>query len=128
MKFCPKSISCFKILNEAKINGHIVFTTHSPATIAGLHRKNVYVMSMGKASPAPSETYNRSLDEIMEEHMLVSMRPLEYSALVQEFRNAVIYNHKDLALSKLEQIQELIGAEDPFLITARIALNRLEEQ
>ena len=117
-----------KLINEAKINGHIIFTTHSPATIAGLHRKNVYVMAMGKASPAPSETYNRSLDEIMEEHMLVSMRPLEYSVLVQEFRNAVMHNHKDLAMSKLEQIQELIGAEDPFLITARIALNRMEEQ
>ena len=116
-----------KLINEARINGHIIFTTHSPATIAGLRRKNVYVMSMGKASPAPSETYNRSLDEIMEEHMLVSMRPLEYSVLVQEFRNAVMHNHKDLALSKLEQIQELIGDEDPFLITARIALNRMEE-
>ncbi|MGN0457888.1 MAG: AAA family ATPase [Eubacterium sp.] len=116
-----------KLINEARINGHIIFTTHSPATIAGLHRKNVYVMSMGKASLAPSETYNRSLDEIMEEHMLVSMRPLEYSVLVQEFRNAVMHNHKDLALSKLEQIQEFIGDEDPFLITARIALNRMEE-
>ena len=117
-----------KLINEAEINGHIIFTTHSPATIAGLHRKNVYVMSMGKASPAPSETYNRSLDEIMEEHMLVSMRPLEYSVLVQEFRGALMHNQKNLALSKLEQIQELIGDEDPFLITARIALNRMEEQ
>ena len=112
-------------LNEIDVAGHIIFTTHSPTTISGMHKKNVYVMEKGKVGPAPSETFNRSIDEIMEEHMLVSMRPREYNELVQEFRNAVIHGRKDLAEDTLVKISELVGERDPFFITARIALNRM---
>lgn len=114
-----------KMINEVAVNGHIVFTTHSPATVSGMHRKNVYIIADGKVGSAPSETYNRSLNEIMEEHMLVSMRPSEYNELVQEFRNAIMQNRKDIAIAKLDQMREIIGDDDPFYITARIALNRM---
>ncbi len=83
-------------------------------------------MTDGKVGPAPSETYNRSLDEIMEEHMLVSMRPTEYVDLEQEFRNAVVHGRKDLAEEALIKIREIVGENDPFFITARIVLNRME--
>lgn len=73
----------------------------------------------------PSETYNRSLDEIMEEHMLVSMRPAKYNDLVQEFREAVMLGRKDLAEEALKKIREIVGESDPFFITAKIALNRM---
>ena len=115
------------MLNEIDVNGHILFTTHSPATISGMKRNNVYIMTNGKVSPAPSETYNRSLDEIMEEHMLVSMRPKEYNDLVQEFRNAVVHDRKDLAEEALIKLREIVGETDPFFITARIAMNRMEK-
>lgn len=117
-----------KMIGKLDVRGHMIFTTHSPATISGIKKKNVYIMSEGKIAPTPSETFNRSLDEIMEEHMLVSMRPHEYSQLVQEFRNAIMHNQKEIANVKLEQLQEIIGAEDPFFITARIALNRMESE
>lgn len=115
-----------KLLNEVDINGHFIFSTHSPATVSGMQRKNVFIMTDGKVGPAPSETYNRSLDEIMEEHMLVSMRPTEYVELEQEFRNAVVQGRKDLAEEALIKIREIVGEKDPFFITARIVLNRME--
>lgn len=115
-----------KMLNEVNVNGHILFTSHSPATISGMQKQNVFIMSEGKVSPVPSETYNRSLDEIMEEHMLVSMRPKEYIDLEQEFRNAVVHGRKDLAEEALIKIREIVGENDPFFITARIVLNRME--
>lgn len=115
-----------KMIGNIDIQGHLIFTTHSPATISGMKKKNVYILSDGNIILTPSETFNRSLDEIMEEHMLVSMRPHEYNLLVQEFRNAVIHNKKEVAEAKLEQLREIIGDEDPFFITARIALNRME--
>lgn len=115
-----------KLLNEVDINGHIIFSTHSPATVSGMQKKNVFIMTDGKVGPAPSETYNRSLDEIMEEHMLVSMRPTEYVDLEQEFRNAVVHGRKDLAEEALIKIREIVGENDPFFITARIVLNRME--
>lgn len=114
-----------RFVSEANVNGHILFTTHSPATVSGMQQKNVYIMDNGKVKRAPSETYHRALDEIMEEHMLVSMRPSEYTDLVQEFRDAVIHGRKDLAEEALIKLREIIGETDPFFITARIALNRM---
>ena len=115
-----------KLLNDIQVNGHIIFTTHSPATISRMQRENVYKMQNGKVSKPLSDTFNRSLDELMEEQMEVPMRPPEYSELVQDFRNAIMHNRKELALAKLDQIKEFVGDNDPFFITARIAMERME--
>lgn len=115
-----------QLLNEIGVNGHILFTTHSPATISNIKRQNVFIMNNGKVQPARSDTFNRSLDEIMEEQMLVTMRPKIFTDLGIEFRNAVIRNNKDVALAKLEQIREIVGDDDPFFITASMALRRME--
>ena len=85
----------------------------------------MYLLKSGKVHNAISETFNRSLDEIMEEQMEVPLRPQEYTELVQEFRNAIIHNQKNIALAKLDQIKEVIGEDDPFFITARIAMERM---
>ena len=119
-----RSIS--KMLNDIDVNGHIIFTTHSPASISKMQRENVYLLKSGKVHNAVSETFNRSLDEIMEEQMEVPLRPQEYTELVQEFRNAIIHNQKNIALAKLDQIKEVVGEDDPFFITARIAMERMK--
>lgn len=113
------------MLHATDVAGQMVITTHSPATVAGMQRKDVFIMHDGRCKNAPSETYNRSLDEIMEEHMLVSMRPAKYNDLVQEFREAVMLGRKDLAEEALIKIREIVGESDPFFITAKIALNRM---
>ncbi len=115
-----------QMLNETRVNGHIIFTTHSPASISKLQRTNVYKMSNGKVSRPLSDTFNRSLDEVIEEQFGVSLRPQEYIDLFNEFRKAVIQGRKDIALAKLEQIKEVVGEHDPFFITASIALERME--
>ena len=114
------------VITNLNINGHIIFTTHSPATISNIKRQNVFIMNNGKVQPARSDTFNRSLDEIMEEQMLVTMRPKIFTDLEIEFRNAIIHNNKDVAWAKLEQIREIVGDDDPFFITASMALRRME--
>lgn len=114
-----------QMLHATDVAGQMVITTHSPATVAGMQRKDVFIMHDGRCKNVPSETYNRSLDEIMEEHMLVSMRPAKYNDLVQEFREAVMLGSKDLAEEALIRIREIVGESDPFFITAKIALNRM---
>ena len=57
--------------------------------------------------------------------MLVTMRPLKYNELVQDFRNAVMHGRKDIAEEVLLKIREIVSESDPFFITARIALNRM---
>lgn len=118
--------SVAKMLNYIDVNGHVIFTTHSPASISKIQRSNVYKIANGKISKPLSDTFNRSLDEIMEEQFGVSLRPQEYTDLFNEFRNAVMHRRKDIALAKLEQIKEVVGEQDPFFITARIALERME--
>lgn len=115
-----------KMLHATDVEGQLVITTHSPATIAGMQRKDVFIMCDGSCKNAPSETYNRSLDEIMEEHLLVSMRPIEYNKLVQDFKEAVMSNRKQQAEEALIKLREIVGETDPFFITARIALDRME--
>ena len=115
-----------KLLYDTLVNGHVILSTHSPATISKIHSESVFRMIDGKCFQSTSDTYNRSLDEIMEEQMGVQMRPQEYVELEKEFRNAVIHSRKDLALAKLEQIREIIGEDDPFFITARIVLERMK--
>lgn len=115
-----------QMLNETRVNGHIIFTTHSPASISKIQRNNVYKMSNGKVSKPLSDTFNRSLDEVIEEQFGVSLRPQEYTDLVQEFRNAILHGRRDIAISKLEQVKEMVGEHDPFFITASIALGRME--
>lgn len=115
-----------KLISEIDIRGQVIFTTHSPATISGLRRESVFIMKDGQAYPANSETYNRALDEIMEEQMGVSMRPNEFTCLEESFRNEVMHGNKDKALEILGEIEKIVGKEDPFFITARIALSRME--
>ena len=107
-------------------NGQILITTHSPSTISGLRRENVFKVKDGSIDLLISETYNRSLDEIMEENMDISLRSPEYVQLEKDFRNAVVHNKKDIALEKLELIKRIVGEDDPFFITASMALNRME--
>ena len=115
-----------KLINNTDIRGQIIFTTHSPASISKVQRENVFIMKNVEVFQPLSDTFNRSLEEIMEEQMEISLRPPEYTELVQEFRNAIMHNNRNLALAKLDQIKEVVGENDPFFITARIALERME--
>lgn len=115
-----------KMISEIDIRGQVLLTTHSPATISGLRSENIFIMKEGELKTANSETYNRALDEIMEEQMHVTMRPKMFTDLESEFRNAVIQNNKDEAWTKLEQIKEIVGDDDPFFITASMALRRMK--
>jgi ABC-type multidrug transport system ATPase subunit len=113
------------LISQIDIRGQIIFTTHSPASISKMKSSDVIIMDKGKAKYPISETYNRSLEEIMEENMKISLRPKEYEKLVEMFRNAIVHGNKEKANTVLDEIKGIIGEEDPFLITARIALNRM---
>lgn len=115
-----------KLLNDVNVNGHVLFTTHSPATISKMQKEDVFIFKEGKVYQTLSDTYNRSLDEIMEEQLHVSLRPLEYTELVKVFRNAVMHGDKEKAAGILDEIKMLVGDDDPFLITARIVMRRME--
>ena len=114
-----------KLISDIGIRGQVFFTTHSPATVSGLRRENVFIMKNGQVFVPNSETYNRALDEIMEEQMGISMRSLEFQDLEKQFRNLVVHGQKEQAYTVLNKIREIVGEEDPFFITANMALSRM---
>ena len=70
-----------KMLNDTHMNGHLIFTTHSPATISNIRSDELYVMKDGQVLYPETETFNRALDEIMLEQMGITMRDPHVEAL-----------------------------------------------
>ena len=98
-------------------NGQILITTHSPSTISGLRSENVFKVKDGNIDLLISETYNRSLDEIMEENMDVNMRSRDVHMLYDEFKQSIA--------DEESKLKKLLDPEDPLFIKLRLALRRL---
>ena len=114
-----------KMISEIDIRGQVLLTTHSPATVSKIKKDNLFRVVDGTIRVANRETYNRSLDNIMEENMGISLRSEEFKMLEKKFRNAVMHGQKKEAETILSQIQTVISEEDPFFVTAKIALSRM---
>ena len=114
-----------KMISEIDIRGQVLLTTHSPATVSKMRKGNVFRVIDGTIRLANRETYNRSLDNIMEENMGISLRSDEFKVLEIKFRNAVMHGQKKEAEGILSQIRTVISEEDPFFVTAKIALSRM---
>ena len=115
-----------RLISDVNVLGQMLFATHSAATISGLRSENIFIIKEGEVKTANSETYNRSLDEIMEENMGISLRADEFKVLEIKFRDAVMHGQKRDAEAILAQIRMVISEEDPFFITAKIALSRMK--
>lgn len=114
-----------RMVTEVDIRGQILFTTHSPATISGLRGEDVFIMKQGEIRPANSETYNRSLDEIMEENMDITMRSPEVHLLYDEFKQSVADKNKKRAEEIIMKLEKILDKEDPLFIKLRLVMRRL---
>ncbi len=118
-----RSIS--KMINDTNVNGHIFFTTHSPATISKMQSKNVFIMKDGVIEYPNSETYNRALDEIMLEQMDIPMRAPEIEKLYDEFKQSIADKNKEKAEFLMVKLLEFLDESDPLFIKLRMYLRRL---
>ena len=118
-----RSIS--KMLNDVDVNGHIIFTTHSPGTISQMKSDNLYIMKKGQVIYPESETYNRALDEIMLEQMDVSMRPQEIEELYDKFKQSVAERNKEQAEHWMYALADILDETDPLFTKMRINLRRI---
>ncbi len=114
-----------KMLNDIDVNGHIIFTTHSPGTISKIKSDNLYIMRYGKIVYPESETYNRALDEIMLEQMDVSMRPPEVEELYDNFKQSVAERNKEQAEYWMHVLEDILDETDPLFTKMRINLRRI---
>lgn len=114
-----------KMLSEIQVAGQIIFTTHSPATISQIRSKDLYVMKNGQAIYPESETFNRALDEIMLEHMGITMREPMVEILYDEFKQSVADENKEKAELIMAKLLEFLDANDPLFIKMRLVLRRI---
>ena len=118
-----RSIS--KMLNDIDVNGHIIFTTHSPGTISQIKSDNLYIMKSGNIIYPESETYNRALDEIMLEQMDVSMMSPEIEKIYDEFKQSVAQHNKEQAEYYVQELKDILYENHPLFTKIRINLRRI---
>ena len=114
-----------QMLNNIEINGHIVFTTHSPATISQIYSQDLYVMKDGQTIYPESETFNRALDEIMLEHMGITLRDPIVEKLYDEFKQSIADENKEKAEFIMTRLSEFLLPNDPLFIKMRLVLRRI---
>ncbi len=115
-----------ELIKGEKIEGQILFTTHSPLTLGKMCKDNILILKEGKVFNPAADTYNRDITEVLEEVMEVGKRPPDVEGTIKDFRNAAMRGEKENALSILEQLKEILSADDPFFITVKHLLSRLE--
>jgi SMC domain protein len=118
-----RSIS--KMLNDIDVNGHIIFTTHSPGTISQIKSDDLYIMKSGSIIYPESETYNRALDEIMLEQMNVSMRSDEVEKLYDQFKQSIADGNREQAERWVHELETILNKNDPLFLKLRINMRRI---
>lgn len=114
-----------QMLNENGVNGHILFTTHSPATISEILSHELYLMENGNIIYPSNETYKRALNEIMEEQMGISMRSPEVDNLYDGFKQSVADGDIESAEKYASNLASILDESDPMLIKLRLVLRRM---
>ncbi len=114
-----------EMIHSIDIRGQIIFTTHSAASISKLKSENLFIMENGEVSVPGSETYNRALNEIMEEHMGITMRDPEVESLYDKFKQYIADGNKEMAEYMMAKMLEFLSEDDPVFITMRLLLRRL---
>lgn len=107
------------------VAGHILFTTHSPASISTVKMDNLFIVKDGSVIYPESETYNRALNEIMFEQMDVTMHSPEVETLYDQFKECIAERDKEGAEKIQHKLLEILDEKDPLLLKLRITLRRL---
>ena len=110
---------------NTEVAGHLLFTTHSPASISKVKMDSLFIMKDGQVLYPENETYNRALNEIMFEQMDVSMHDPEVEELYDQFKKFIANRDREGAEAVQQQLVELLHPQDPLLLKLRITLRRL---
>lgn len=114
------------IIEKIQIKGQIFLTTHSPLTLGEVSKENIYIFQDGRYFRPVSDTLNREVQEILEEVMQVSSRPIEIKNLITKFNKNIALRDIEQAKVVLVEIKQQLKPTDPFLVKANSALKRLE--
>ena len=114
-----------QMLRDLNIQGHVIFTTHSPSSISKLKSDELYIMKNGTVEYPGSETYNRALDEIMLEQMDVTLHPLEIENLYSLFKQFIADKNREEAEYILRELESKLDSSDPLIDRMKFNLRRI---
>lgn len=99
-----------------------IVSTHAPSVISSVKRENMLVLDAnGQPYTLPVEVYGKDANSILSAVMDAHHRPAEVQVMFDRFYRTV---EKDISQAEaiLNEIEALIGSEDPELTQARVTL------
>lgn len=107
-------------------NVQFITTTHSPIVVASVPRSNIRVLEKRSAVMPVTETRGRDASDILNTVLGAASRPENVLKLFASFNHAVDEGDYGMAKSIIDDIETLIGGDDPDVIAAKTTLE-LEE-
>lgn len=107
-------------------NVQFITTTHSPLVVASVPRGNILMLGEASAATPSSETMGRDASDVLGTVLGASSRPENVAKLFEAFNSAVDEDDYVSAKCILDEIEELVGIDDPDVIAAKTTLE-LEE-
>ena len=98
-------------------------TSHAPAVINSVSRENVRILEWGKIYVPAEQTYGRDANSILREVMQVEERPKVVQQKLLEFYDAIDKENIAEAEKTLNEIEKLIGDNDPEVNAAKVKLD-----
>lgn len=110
-------------------NCQFIVTTHSPQVISEVKPEGIHILKKtdeGVTAERPESSYGRDSNQILEDLMGVSKRPLEIKDSLHELFQLIEEGNLDGARQLSQQIADIIGESEPELVKARVSIRRKE--
>lgn len=112
-----------KDLQELFPRVQFLVTSHAPAVIHSVKKENIRILD-GESVFIPAEqTYGRDANSILREVMQVGERPEEVRRLLGDYYQAIDREETARAEELLEQIEDIVGENDPEINGAKVTLD-----
>ncbi len=103
-----------------------IVTTHAPAVINSVKRENLLILSEEKAHSPVCETYGSDANSVLTSIMGAYARPVEVKQLFDAFYAEVDKENYGEAKELLHSIEQLIGSDDPEIVSGHVTLDFAE--
>ena len=100
-----------------------IVSSHAPAVINSVSRKQIRVLDNGEIYMPAAQTYGRDANSILREVMNVSERPADIKRRMDLFYVYMDENNYKEADKVLTEIEEIVGTTDPDIAAARTSLD-----
>ncbi len=110
-------------------NSQFIVTTHSPQVLSEVQPNSIYILEStdrGIIAKRPTSSYGRDSNQILEDLMDVSERPVIFKEQLLEIFRLIDAGDLEGAKQLRQQIAEAIGADEPELVKASTSIRRRE--